>query len=253
MWGFEPRKRGAPVVNPVRDPCAARRHSSGCRNSDSWWCGSAGGGSQLDVEKSLRNLRLLTFQATNHFRCCRSKCCLEFSSWRPDVRDGRMFSPDVNGSQSKPVRAIRIRNIWMNVSPHHFHPRVLVKYGLISWCLAETIFMIYIWNLWSHKTWVVMTETCILFITWTITIDRSQCHWFHLQGRRAQSVCVFLLPVLLLASKAYWTLHPIEAIHAFPQWSDHQALARCECPQHRRETKSLNGATASDVFGSVEI
>lgn len=40
-----------------------------------------------------------------------------------------------------------------------------------------------------------------------------------------------------------------QAIHAFPQWSDHQALARCECPQHRREAKSLNGATASDVFG----
>lgn len=39
-----------------------------------------------------------------------------------------------------------IRNIWMNASPHHFHPRVLVKYGLISWCLAETIFMIYIWQ-----------------------------------------------------------------------------------------------------------
>lgn len=42
--------------------------------------------------------------------------------------------------------AVLIRNLWMNASPHHFHPRVLVKYGLISWCLAETIFMIYIWQ-----------------------------------------------------------------------------------------------------------
>eukprot|EP00913_Durusdinium_trenchii_P001974 g1826.t1 len=42
--------------------------------------------------------------------------------------------------------SVLLRNLWMNVSPHHFHPRVLVKYGLISWSLAETMFMIYIWQ-----------------------------------------------------------------------------------------------------------
>ena len=40
---------------------------------------------------------------------------------------------------------VLIRNVWMNASPHHFHPRVWVKYGLFSWSLAETIFMLYIW------------------------------------------------------------------------------------------------------------
>ena len=89
-------------------------------------------------------------------------------------------------SQSNPVCAVRIRNIWMNASPHHFHPRVLVKYGLISWCLAETIFMIYIWHHWSHKFWVVMSENCIIRM---IAIETSQCHLFHLQGRRVQSAC----------------------------------------------------------------
>lgn len=41
---------------------------------------------------------------------------------------------------------IVFRNIWMNISPRHFHPRILLKYGLISWSLAETVFFFYIWQ-----------------------------------------------------------------------------------------------------------
>ena len=150
----------------------------------------------------------------------------------------------VYASQSNPVCAVRIRNIWMNASPHHFHPRVLVKYGLISWCLAETIFMIYIWHHWSHKLWVVMSENCIIRM---IAIDTSQCHVFHLQGRRVQSAFFFFAGTFG-SKQSLLNAASHEAIHAFPQWSDHPALARCECPQHRREAKSLNGA-----FGVLDI
>ena len=46
--------------------------------------------------------------------CCQSEPLLKSKSQRCTVRRPR------------------------NISPHHFHPRILVKYGLISWSLAET-------------------------------------------------------------------------------------------------------------------
>ena len=126
----------------------------------------------LGMEKSSRNC-YCNFPSNMPFSLLPVKVLFGIHFLEATWRDGLMLWQDVNvdsthntdklhGSQSKPVSAVRIRNIWMNASPHHFHPRVLVKYGLISWCLAETIFMIYIWHHWSHKISVVMSENCIV-------------------------------------------------------------------------------------------